>query len=242
MFARLIAKSSLPALALAAVLSTAAGAQQTFGSPDEAAAALAAAARADESAIGRNELRAIQASLAYVDAQQEYASKDRTGAGAGVYAERIVSHRGKKNGLYWPGGQGEDESPLGERFAQASREGYQPGAAPIPYHGYRFKILTRQGPNAPGGALNYIARGRMIGGFALVAYPAEYGNSGVMTFLVRHDGVVLQKDLGPQTGPRWETRTSPSSPAPGRGRRVMLIALAPGHDLRMSAPGPLLAG
>ena len=283
MYARLIAKSSLPVLALAAtILSTAAQAQQTFASPDEAAAALAAAARANDPQaitkvlgkrgsdivasgdpvadadlrkqfvtsyeqkhdvkvdgskatliignddfplpiplvqrdnrwqfdtvsgrqeilarrIGRNELAAIQAALAYVDAQNEYAEKDRTGAGPGVYAQRIVSTGGKKDGLFWPAAQGEDESPLGDRFAEASREGYRPGATPIPYHGYRFKVLTRQGSNAPGGTLNYVAGGKMIGGFALVAYPAEYGNSGVMTFLVRHDGVVLQKDLGPQT-------------------------------------------
>jgi hypothetical protein len=145
--------------------------------------------------IGRNELDAIQTCLAFVDAQNEYAEKDRTGAGAGVYAQRIVSTSGKKDGLYWPG----DDSPLGELAAQASAEGYKVGAGPVPYHGYYFRILTQQGPNAPGGTLSYIVKGKMIGGFALLAFPAEYGNSGVMTFLVNHAGVVYQKDLGDYT-------------------------------------------
>jgi hypothetical protein len=149
--------------------------------------------------IGRNELDAIQASLAYVDAQNEYAEKDRTGQGAGVYAQRIVSEPGKMNGLYWPASQGGDESPLGELIAQATSQGYSVGGGRTPYHGYYFKILSKQGPNAPGGALDYVVRGKMIGGFALVAYPAEYGNSGVMTFLVNHSGTVFQKDLGPRT-------------------------------------------
>lgn len=149
--------------------------------------------------IGRNELNAIQACLAYVDAQNEYAEKDRTGAGAGVYAQRIVSRPGKKDGLYWPASQGDDASPLGELVVQATNEGYRVGGRREPFHGYYYKILTRQGSNAPGGALDYVVRGKMIGGFALVAYPAEYGNSGVMTFLVNHTGTVYQKDLGPRT-------------------------------------------
>ena len=144
--------------------------------------------------IGRNELDAIQTSLAYVDAQNEYAEKDR-GAGTGVYAQRIVSTSGKKDGLYWPG----DDSPLGELAAQAAGEGYKVGQGPIPYHGYYFRILTQQGSNAPGGELNYVVKGKMIGGFALLAWPAEYGNSGVMTFQVNHNGVVYQKDLGDYT-------------------------------------------
>jgi hypothetical protein len=158
--------------------------------------------------IGRNELDAIQACLAYVDAQNEYAGKDRTGAGAGTYAQRIVSSAGKKDGLYWPAAQGEDASPLGELVAQATQQGYRVGGARAPYRGYYFKVLTRQGPTAPGGALDYVVRGKMIGGFALVAYPAEYGNSGVMTFLVNHDGGVFQKDLGPQTARIAERITS----------------------------------
>lgn len=147
--------------------------------------------------IGRNELDAIQTCLAYVDAQEEYADKDR-GEGAGVYAQRFVSTTGKKDGLYWPSSSG-DQSPLGELAAQASADGYNLGAGRIPYHGYFFRILTQQGPNAPGGTLNYVIRGKMIGGFALVAYPAEYGNSGVMTFVVNHSGIVYQKDLGNST-------------------------------------------
>jgi hypothetical protein len=148
--------------------------------------------------IGRNELDAIQTCLAYVDAQNEYAEKDRTGAGAGVYAQRIVSSSGKKDGLYWPASDG-DASPLGEFVAQASAEGYKAGEGRTPYHGYYYRILTQQGSNAPGGRLNYVVRGKMIGGFALLAYPAEYGNSGVMTFLVNHSGTVYQKDLGDYT-------------------------------------------
>jgi hypothetical protein len=145
--------------------------------------------------IGRNELDAIQTCLAYVDAQNEYAEKDRTGAGSGAYAERIVSTAGKKDGLYWPASDG-DTSPLGEFVAQASAEGYKSGEGPTPYHGYYYRILTRQGPYAPGGTLNYIVKGKMIGGFGLLAYPAAYGNSGVMTFVVNHAGTVYQKDLG----------------------------------------------
>jgi hypothetical protein len=147
--------------------------------------------------IGRNELDAIQTCLAYVDAQNEYADKDRTGAGKGVYAQRFVSSPGKKDGLYWPADG--DESPLGELVAEASAEGYKAGDEPRPYHGYYYRILTRQGPNALGGALSYVVDGKMIGGFALVAYPAEYGSSGVMTFVVNHSGTVYQKDLGERT-------------------------------------------
>jgi Protein of unknown function (DUF2950) len=147
--------------------------------------------------IGRNELSAIQACLAYVDAQQEYAEQGV--AGNGVYAQRIVSRPGKKDGLYWPAQSSADESPLGELAASAAAEGYRVGQQRAPYHGYYYKVLTRQGPNAPGGALDYIVRSKMIGGFALVAYPAEYRNSGVMTFLVNHQGNVYERDLGPNT-------------------------------------------
>jgi hypothetical protein len=147
--------------------------------------------------IGRNELDAIQTSLAFVDAQNEYAEKDRTGEGVGVYAQRIVSSPGKKDGLFWRDDR--DPSPLGELAAQASAEGYEVGGQTAPYHGYYFRILKGQGPDAPGGALYYVVRGKMIGGFALIAYPAEYGNSGVMTFMVNHAGIVYQKDLGRRT-------------------------------------------
>ena len=144
--------------------------------------------------IGRNELDAIQTALAYVDAQNEYADKDR-GEGSGVYAQRIVSTPGRKDGLFWR--DDGDPSPLGALAAQASAEGYKAGeGGPAPYHGYYFRILKAQGSDAPGGALNYVVKGKMIGGFALIAWPAEYGNSGVMTFLVNHAGTVYQKDLG----------------------------------------------
>lgn len=149
--------------------------------------------------IGRNELAAIQASLAVADAQLDYAAKDRTGAGKGVYAQRIVSRTGAKDGLYWPSAEGEELSPLGELAAQAAAEGYRAGAAQQPFHGYRYKILSRQGPAAPGGAIDYVAGGKMIGGFALLAYPAEYGVSGIMSFIVNHLGTIYQKDLGAET-------------------------------------------
>jgi hypothetical protein len=157
--------------------------------------------------IGHNELYTIQTCLAYVDAQNDYAAKDR-GDGVGVYAQKFVSEAGKKNGLYWPTGPGEEQSPLGELFAAASKLGYRTGEGRTPYHGYYYKILTRQGPNATGGAADYIAHGKMIGGFALIAYPAEYRNSGVMTFMVNHDGVVFQKDLGPDTAKEAEATTA----------------------------------
>lgn len=157
--------------------------------------------------IGRNELDAIQTCLAYVDAQDEYADKDRTGSGAGVYAERFVSTPGKKDGLYWPTAQGEEESPLGELFVAASRQGYRVGERRSPYHGYYYKILTKQGSAASGGAADYIVDGKMIGGFAMVAYPARYRNSGVMTFIVNHDGKVFQQDLGPHTAEIAEAMT-----------------------------------
>ncbi|NEU99025.1 DUF2950 domain-containing protein [Bradyrhizobium uaiense] len=146
--------------------------------------------------IGQNELAAIQTSLAYVDAQNEYAEKDR-GEGVGAYAQRIVSRPGKTDGLFWR--DDKDPSPLGELAAQAAVEGYKVGEQSMPYHGYYYRILKAQGSDAPGGALNYVVNGKMIGGFALVAWPAEYANSGVMTFLVNHAGTVYQKDLGPRT-------------------------------------------
>ena len=148
--------------------------------------------------IGRNELAAIQVALAYFQAQNEYASLDPAGLGPHVYAQRIVSRPGRRDGLYWATAEGEPPSPLGELAARASAEGYKTGNAPIPYYGYYYRILTRQGPNA-GGAYDYLAKGKMIGGFALVAYPAQYGNSGIMTFIVNQDGTVFQKDLGPQS-------------------------------------------
>jgi Protein of unknown function (DUF2950) len=148
--------------------------------------------------IGRNELDTIQTCLAYVSAQNDFADKNKPG-NFNVYAQRIVSDPGKRNGLYWPAPAGEEQSPLGALFAQASREGYHAGRGQVPYHGYYYKILTRQGPTAPGGWVDYIVKGQMIGGFALVAWPAQYGNSGIKTFVVNHQGVVFEKDLGTQT-------------------------------------------
>jgi hypothetical protein len=148
--------------------------------------------------IGQNELDTIQTCLTYVDAQNEFADKNKDG-NFNVYAQRIISDQGKRNGLYWPAAANEEQSPLGALMAEASSEGYHAGRGQTPYHGYYYRILTRQGETAPGGAVDYIVRGKMIGGFALVAYPARYGNSGVKTFLVNHQGVVYEKDLGPQT-------------------------------------------
>jgi hypothetical protein len=152
--------------------------------------------------IGRNELNTIQTCLAYVDAQREYAMKDRDSNNLREYAQRFGSTKGKKDGLYWEAKEGEEQSPLGPIAAQAVREGYtgrKTGDKPVPYHGYFYRILKAQGKNAPGGAYDYVVNGKMIGGFALVAYPAEYGASGIMTFIVNHDGVVYQKDLGKDT-------------------------------------------
>ena len=149
--------------------------------------------------IGENELDTIQTMLAIVDAQREYAMADRDGDGLLEYAEKFMSDPGKKNGLYWETKEGEEPSPLGELVAKARAEGYSKKgskSAPVPYHGYYYRMLYEQGKNAPGGAFDYIVKGNQIGGFAVVAYPAKYGHSGVMTFIVSHEGVVYQKDLG----------------------------------------------
>lgn len=154
--------------------------------------------------IGRNELNAIQVCLAYVDAQREYARVTHEGDGLLTYAMKFHSDEDKRNGLYWPTKEGEAPSPLGLLAANARAEGYtrEPSEGkPIPYHGYVYRILTAQGPDAPGGAYDYVAKDRMIGGFALVAYPVQYGISAIMTFIVNHQGVVYEKDLGPDTEP-----------------------------------------
>ena len=158
--------------------------------------------------IGHNELDTMQTVLAYVDAQNDYAQFMRKTAGTASYAQHFVSSEGKKDGLYWPAQPGEDPSPLGDLVASAATQGYKVGGGRAPYHGYYYKILTRQGPDAPGGAYDYVVRGNMIGGFALVAYPAAYRNSGVMTFLVNHEGTVFQKDLGRHTDRIAEDITS----------------------------------
>jgi hypothetical protein len=152
--------------------------------------------------IGEKELHTIQVCRAIVDAQREYAMKDRMGDGFLQYAQKFASDPGKKNGLYWEATGGEEQSPVGPMIAQAKQEGYKmntSGGTPPPYHGYYYKTLTAQGKNAPGGAYSYLVKGKMIGGFAVVAYPAQYGNSGVMTFIVNHEGKVFQKNLGKNT-------------------------------------------
>jgi hypothetical protein len=152
--------------------------------------------------IGRNELGAIQVCLAYVDAQREYALKVRDAHGLLQYAQKFKSDKGMKNGLYWDVKESEEQSPLGPLFAAAEEEGYSgksTGDKPVPYYGYYYRILKGQGKNAPGGAYDYMVKGEMIGGFALVAHPARYESSGVMTFIVNHDGAVYQKDLGRNT-------------------------------------------
>jgi Protein of unknown function (DUF2950) len=150
--------------------------------------------------IGRNELAIIEACAAIVDAQQEYFSQSHDGATAQQYAAQFISDPGKQNGLSWKSQQGEDQGPLGPLLAMASSEGYQPkSGVRTAFHGYYFHMLKAQGANAPGGARDYSKDGKMTDGFAFVAYPAEYGNSGVMTFIVNQDGVLLQKDLGKST-------------------------------------------
>jgi hypothetical protein len=146
--------------------------------------------------IGRNELALIQVMLAIVDAQQEYFEADPMKTGAGQYARRFLSSPGKKDGLYWPEKPGEPESPLGDLVAQAQKGGAKEGDG---YHGYHYRMLYAQGPNAPGGAQDYIVNGRMIGGFAVIAWPVAYGETGNMTFVVSHDGAVYEKNLGPNT-------------------------------------------
>ncbi|MBK5961303.1 hypothetical protein CCR97_24310 [Rhodoplanes elegans] len=158
--------------------------------------------------IGRNELDTIQTLRAIVDAQREYAALRHRAGAAAEYARRFRSTAGKTDGLHWPTKQGEPQSPLGPLVADAERQGYDAGGRGKPYHGYVFRMLTAQGPKAPGGAYDYVAKGRLIGGFAVLAYPARYGVSGVKTFAVGHDGTVYEADLGRSTGtiaPRLRT-------------------------------------
>jgi hypothetical protein len=155
--------------------------------------------------IGRNELATIQAAFAYFDAQKDYARVDRNGDGVLEYAQRFISSPGKKDGLYWADPTGNDESPLGPLFGGARQgEGY---------HGYYYRILTGQGKDAPGGAYSYVVNGKMRNGFALVAWPIVYGDTGVMTFMISHDGQLFQKDLGHETdaAARAITRFNPDS-------------------------------
>jgi len=160
--------------------------------------------------IGGNELEVLRVMRVYVDAQREYASKDRDGDQVLEYAQKLASSPGKMDGLYWPPELNGEISPLGPMVAEAQEEGYfgkkgggaassTQGAGPQPFHGYYFKILTRQSKQAPGGKYDYIINGNMIGGFAMVAWPADYGQSGIMTFIVNQQGIVYQRDLGENT-------------------------------------------
>ncbi len=149
--------------------------------------------------IGRNELHVMDVLHAYVDAQHEYASKDCRGGGKVEFAQRLISTEGERDGLYWEAKEGEEESPLGPLVARAAKEGYGKESDLSPFHGYYFKILNGQGKHTKGGAYNYVVKGRMILGFALVAYPAEYGNSGIMTFMVNQEGTIYEKNLGKNT-------------------------------------------
>jgi hypothetical protein len=151
--------------------------------------------------IGRNELAAIDTTRAYVTAQRRYAEQGHDGKPAGLYAVRFESDQGKQNGLYWPAAHGQKLSPLGDLVAQAAEEGRPvgQGSQRTPLHGYYFKILNAQGPAASGGAKVYIVKGEMSGGFALVAWPAQYSATGIMTFIVNQDGFVHEKDLGAGT-------------------------------------------
>jgi hypothetical protein len=142
--------------------------------------------------IGRNELDAQQAVLAYYDAQRDYATADRNGDGIHEYAQKFISTPGKQDGLYWEVKEGEAQSPLGPLFVDSAA----PSGRGEGYHGYHYRILTAQGPSAPGGAYNYIVGGRMRSGFAAIAWPSRYGETGVMSFMISHDGVVFEKDLG----------------------------------------------
>jgi hypothetical protein len=153
--------------------------------------------------IGRNELFTIESVRAYVDAQREYFLRNPEKRALPGYARKFTSSPGKRDGLYWETAEGEEPSPLGPLFAEANAEGYRLGSGeagqPVPYHGYIYRILESQGPHAKGGAYDYVVRDTMLGGFALIASPVEYDESGVMTFLVNYEGVVYQKDLGPDT-------------------------------------------
>lgn len=155
--------------------------------------------------IGRNELDTIEVMHAYVDAQREYVSKDRDGNGDIEFAQKIISTEGKHDGLYWKAKEGEEESPFGPLIAEATKGGYTSKTSP--YHGYYYKILKGQGKDAPGGRYDYVVNGKMILGFALLAYPASYGSSGIMTFIINQDDVVYQKDLGKNTAKIAESIT-----------------------------------
>lgn len=167
--------------------------------------------------IGRNELSALSVINGYLEAQFDYADVDRNGDGMSEYAQKLRSEPGKFDGLFWEAEPGQPESPLGPLVADARAEGYVlkgTGEKPTPYHGYYYRILTRQGPDALGGKYDYLINGHMIAGFGLVAFPADYGNSGIMTFIVNHQGRIYQRDLGPKTA---EVATAIKEFNPGAG-------------------------
>jgi hypothetical protein len=151
--------------------------------------------------IGRNELNCIQTCLAMADAQAEYRQVNPDGQTPPAFAARFISEPGTKNGLFWPAASDGSPSPLGSLAASASAEGYSLGTnnEPRPYYGYHFRMLSAQGPFAPGGRMNYRENGRMVRGFAVIAYPAEYGRSGIMSFMIAKQGIVYQCDMGPDT-------------------------------------------
>ena len=183
--------------------------------------------------IGRNELSAIRTLLAGVDAQRDYFDRAKQGNGTGFYATRLVSTQGRHDGLYWPVGEGESESPLGPLIDAARDAGYPGelvGGKPIPYEGYYFRILKGQGPNGDGGAKSYLHSGRMTRGFALIAWPAVFESTGIMTFIVGPEGDVYQKDLGPETA-RVATEMTTFDPDLSWSRVNVIERVTPGPDL-----------
>ena len=160
--------------------------------------------------IGRNELAVIQAMMAIFDAQREYAQSNHDGAGVLAYASKMVSSPGKHDGLYWPSGPDDTPSPLGAAFVDASSRNAQNAG----YYGYHFKLLESQGPNAPGGAYDYVVKGKLFGGFAVIAWPAAYGETGIKTFMVSHSGQVYERDLGPESAAKAQA-TKWFDPGPG---------------------------
>lgn len=160
--------------------------------------------------IGRNELAVIQTMLAIYDAQRDYASSYHDGSKVYVYADRFASRPGRHDGLYWPSGSEEDSSPLGAAFETAGAS----NATEAGYYGYHYKLLRAQGPHAPGGAYGYMVNGRLFGGFAVVAWPAHYGDTGIKTFMVSHDGQVYERDLGPESAKKAQAMTT-FDPGPG---------------------------
>lgn len=159
--------------------------------------------------IGRNELAVMQTLLAICDAQRDYVLADHDGDGMLVYAQRLVSTPGKRDGLYWPTRAGDPPSPLGPAFLAAAG-----GSGNEGYHGYRYKLLTGQGPAAPGGAYDYRVRGKLFGGFAVIAWPLKYGETGVKSFMVSHGGIVYERDLGPDSASE-ASKTVVFDPGPG---------------------------